>query len=135
MYRIHNGAVVNAFKKAASAAADRSIGQLMRIDLAGNATTTLGQDNMLFYPVATEDFKFATDDNAALQMTGVADVYVEDYSDIDAGAPVSPGSTGVGIKRAEGGEFVLGFAIVKPVANGELISVALAPQPATGSIY
>lgn len=135
MYRIHNGAVVNAFKKAANAAANRVIGQLMRITLTGEATTVLGQDNLAFFPVATENFDYLKDENAALQLTGVAEVYVESITNIDAGSPVGPGATGIGIAVGDDTKFVLGIALRKPVANGELIPVLIAPKPAPSSLY
>jgi hypothetical protein len=136
MYRIHNGAIVNAFLKSAGAVANRLIGQLMRVDLTGKASTTLGEGNLFFLPVATENFDYLKDDYAALQMTGVAEVYVEAFTGIAAGEPVSPGATGIGIKAAADGEFILGFALRAPVANGELIPVLISPQqPMTDSIY
>lgn len=135
MYRIHNGAIVNAFKKAANAAANRVIGQLMRITLAGEATTVLGQGNMAFFPVATENFDYLKDDLAALQLTGVAEVYVETFTNIVAGQPVGPGSTGIGIAVADDAGYVLGIALKTPVANGELIPVLLTPKSAPNTLY
>src|SRR5690606_25673499 len=111
MYRIHG--LSNAFEKASSANADRKIGQLVRINPAGEATTTLGDDNLMFFPLI-EDFKYQEDSIAQAQVTGIANVYVEESDGIVAGVPVGPGTTGVGIQLGQEGEYILGMALKTP---------------------
>ena len=52
----------NAFKKASGVLADRKTGQLVRITTTGEATTALGEGNLLFLPLIQE-FKPATDNS------------------------------------------------------------------------
>lgn len=124
----------NAFKKAAGLAADREIGQLVRITEAGEADDALGQDNKLFFPLM-QKFIAAEDQVAEAQITGVAKVYVEESSGITAGVPVGPGATGLGIQQAQTGEYILGIALATPAADGDVIPVLLAPYPVADQIY
>lgn len=118
----------NAFKKASGVLADRKTGQLVRITTAGEATTALGEGNLLFLPLIQE-FKPATDDSVAeAQLTGVAKVYVETATGITAGVEVSAGATGVGVRVKQSGAFVLGTALATPEGDGSYIPVLLAPH-------
>lgn len=124
----------NSFKKAAGATVSRTIGQLMRITAIGLATHELGEDNLLFFPLM-QDFNPLEDQVAELQLTGVANVYVEDATGITGGVPVGPGATGKGIAQAVDGEYVMGFALATPGGNGDMIPVLLAPQAVASSLY
>lgn len=124
-YRIQG--LSNAFEKDAAAAADRSIGQLMRVTNAGKITNVLGEGNLMFLPLI-QPFKFAEDLVAEAQVNGVAKVYVETFTSILAGSPVSRGTTGIGIKLAVSTDIVIGYALEAPTSNGQLIAVILAPS-------
>lgn len=132
MYRIQG--LSNAFPKASTAAANRKIGQLVRINPAGDATTISGDDNLLFFPLI-EDFDYTNDDIAQAQVTGVAKVYVEESDGIVAGVSVGPGATGVGVQMGQDGDYILGIALKTPAGDGDYIPVLLAPVPSSDAIY
>ena len=122
------------FPKAASASADRKIGQLMHITAAGEATTVIGSA-ILALPLV-DAFFFAENKPAELQVHGVASVYVEAFTGIDVGTPLTIGATGVGVKaRATDGEFLLGYALQKPSVNGQNIMVSMNVLPKNVTIY
>lgn len=123
-YRIQ--VISNAFEKDAAASADRSIGQLMRVTNAGKATNVLGESNLLFLPLI-QPFKFADDQVAELQVSGIAKVAVETFTSILGGSPLARGATGIGVKIAVATEIVIGYALETPTSNGQLIAVLLAP--------
>ena len=124
-YRIQG--IKNAFIKDATAA-NRNIGQLVRIMNNGNATTGTGESNKLFFPV-TEKLVVADDYYVEAQVTGIAMCYVETSSGITAGIRVGVGATFLGI-AAEGANpaFVLGIALKTPAGDGDLIPVLLTPS-------
>lgn len=132
MWRIQG--LSNAFKASTGLAADREIGQLVRITNDGEADDALGQDNKLFFPLM-QKFIAAEDKVAEAQVTGIAKVYVEESTGITAGVPVGPGATGLGVQQAQDGEFILGIALATPAADGDYIPVLLTPYPEAGSIY
>ena len=125
MYRIQG--IVNAFVKDASAA-NREIGQLVRIKNDGTATTGTGESNKLFFPV-TEKLVVADDDVVSAQVNGIAMCYVETASGITAGTRVGVGATFLGV-AAEGANpaFILGYALKTPAGDGDLIPVLLTPS-------
>lgn len=106
--------------------------RLAHLNSTGKITTTLAGSNASF-PLAED---LAADDlTGALQMTGIAEVYVETYNGIVAGGAVGVGATGVGIAQAVEGAFQLGIALVAPTANGQTIPVLIAPVAAESTIY
>lgn len=119
--------IVNAFVKD-SAAANREIGQLVRIKNDGTATTGTGESNKLFFPV-TEKLVAADDSTVAAQVTGIAMCYVETALNITAGIRVGVGSGFLGI-AAEGANpaFILGVALKTPAGDGDYIPVLLNPS-------
>lgn len=123
----------NAFKKASSAAANRSIGQLVHITTAGEATTLVGGESLAF-PL-TQNFDYSNDLVAEVQVTGVAKMYVETATSIAAGSPVTIGSTGVGIAVATEGDLIIGIALATPAGATDSIPVLLAPFPKASTIY
>lgn len=135
-----NKGIVKAFQIDASASADRKVGQLVRITPGGKATNVMGDDNLLYLPltedmIVTDSCNYAKSEVASAQVTGIANVYVEESSGITAGIPVGPGATGVGVQQAQTGEFILGIALETPAGDGDMIPVLLAPISPTSSIY
>lgn len=129
MWRIQG--LINSFKASTGMAADRNVGELVRITNDGEADDATGQDDKLYLPL-TEKFVVG-EEVVAAQVTGVAKVYVETASSIVAGSAVGIGATGKGIAIATSGDFVLGQALATPAGDGDFIPVLLAPQaPGTG---
>lgn len=122
----------NSFKKAASAAANRKIGQLVHITDVGAATTIA--DGNLAFPLI-QDFDYLNDQVAEAQISGVGKVYVEATSGIEAGVPLTVGATGVGVKQAAVGDVILGIALAKPSGNGDLIPYLISVYPKADNIY
>lgn len=119
-------------------AADRKYGQLVRIKPNGNATTALGEGNVLFLPLAEAVTVVGVQADmkphaAGVRHSGMAEVYVETAANIDVGDEVGIGATGIGCAVHATG-FKLGIAMTKPKGDGDTISVLLAPAP-QGSIY
>lgn len=125
--------ISNAFKKATSADEDREIGQLMHITEDGEATHEVG-DGVLAFPLV-DKFDASDDQAADLQVSGVAKVWVETYTGIEAGLPVAIGSTGVGVKLAVAGDMIIGMALKKPTVNSQTIPVLLGVIPKTATLY
>ena len=119
--------VVNAFKASAGADAKREIGDLMRVDLLGEAIHGVGEDNRLLLPL-TEVYDPDKDSNVALQVGGIAKVRVEAASGIMPGVAVSYGTTGVGIAEHVAQSFILGIALAQPAGDDDLIPVLLTPH-------
>lgn len=125
-YRIQG--IKNAFVKASGMNANRTVGQLVRISNAGEATVGTGESNKLFFPV-TRDVVYTEDVFVEAQVTGIAKVYVETASGITAGVRVGVGATFLGV-AAEGANpaFILGIALKTPAGDGDYIPVLLTPS-------
>ena len=120
-YRIQG--IVNAFSKAAAlTTGERLVGQLMHLNPAGQGYLTA---SAIHFPI-TEYFNAANGDSVfAAQVTGIAMVWVEDFTSIVAGSPVKAGATGLGADLAAAGEGFFGHSLVTATANGQLIPVLL----------
>lgn len=121
MYRIQG--IVNAFKIASTlTTGSRLIGQLAYVDNTGKAV--LVKDDLGF-PLTEKLDVDAGDLVAAVQVNGIAKVYVELVTSIVAGSSVSPGSTGIGVKLGAAGDSAIGYALETPTGNGSYIPVLL----------
>lgn len=132
MYRV-GGPRVTLDKDASvdTALESRKIGQLVRLTVDGKAAVGTGTGDA-FFPLI-QDLDGVADLTADVQVGGIAKVYVETASGIEAGTPVSAGSTALGVQIAQDGEFILGIALAKPAANGVFIPVLIAPAPPAAS--
>lgn len=124
-YRIQG--LSNSFTKAtALTTGKRTIGQLVHINNAGNATLTTDD---LYFPLL-QDFDVDGGDLVAeAQVNGIAKVYVETSTSIVAGSPVNAGATGLGIKLAASTQAVMGYALATPAGAGEYIPVLMVKGP------
>lgn len=115
--------ISNSFTKAAAlTTGKRTIGQLVHINNAGNATLTTDD---LYYPLL-QDFDVTNGDIIAeAQIDGIAKVFVETAASIVAGSPVTVGATGLGVKLATGVEKAMGYALATPAGNNDFIPVVL----------
>lgn len=129
MYR--SGGIREALPVAADFAADRKTGYLVRVNEEGQATDQLGEDNLLFFPLV-DDFVKADNKDVAVQVNGIAKIYVEAASGIVAGAELGVGTTGKGVAAYSSGTRI-GKALAKPAGNGDFIPVLLAPFTPEGS--
>lgn len=120
-YRIQ-GIILALKKAAAQTTGKRTIGQLVHVTNAGEAT--LSTDD-IFFPL-TEDFDVAGGDQvASAQVDGIAKVYVETAASIVAGSFLKAGSTGLGAALADLGDNYFGVALATPAGDGEFIPVLL----------
>lgn len=120
-YRIQG--IVNAISKApALTSGERLVGQLVHLNALGQGTLTA---SAIHFPI-TEYFNAATGSHTfAAQQTGIAMVWVEDFTSIVAGSPVKAGATGLGADLAAAGEGFFGHSLVTATVNGQLIPVLL----------
>jgi len=120
-YRIPG--IINAVSKApALTTGERLVGQLVHLNALGQGSLTA---SAIHFPI-TEYFNAAQGDSAfAAQMTGVAMVWVEDFTSIVPGSPLKAGATGLGADLASAGEAFFGHALAPATVNGQLIPVLL----------
>ena len=119
-----------AFPVAADFASDRKIGDLVRINSAGEITDQKGEGDLLYLPLVED----VTVENACAQPTkvagvqthAVAKVTVETAAGIVAGVDVGVGTTGFGVEVYSTG-FKLGIALATPAGDGDQIPVLLVP--------
>lgn len=130
---VRNHGIPKAFEVDATFAADRKIGQLVRVKPNGKITNVLGESNLLFFPLVEDvnivdvlDANLKTK-QAGVTVVGVAKVYVETASGITAGVEVGVGTTGIGC-AIQGTGYKLGIALSTPKGDGDFIEVLLVPN-------
>lgn len=113
----------NAFKKAAAlTTGKRTIGQLVHVTNAGEATLTTDD---LYYPLI-QDFDVTGGDLVAeAQIDGIAKVYVETATSIVAGSYLKAGATGLGVALASGTDSYFAVALATPAGAAEFIPAVL----------
>ena len=119
-----------AFPVASDFANDRKIGDLVRINSAGEITDQKGEGDLLYLPlvedVTVENTCAQPTKVAGVQTHAVAKVTVETAAGIVAGVEVGVGTTGFGVEAYISG-FKLGIALATPAGDGDQIPVLLVP--------
>lgn len=97
------------------------IGKLVQLNTASKVVLSGG---LTTFPL-TEVFDVDGGDTvAAIQLDGIASVYITTAAGIDVGSPIALGSSNGG-EAATNGDEIIGYALEKPAGNGVNIPVLL----------